>query len=527
MSAEPTTTPKTTLAENRYGLFPVLAAWYSVFAVAAANLRMSGHIQHVWPALFLATIIGLLGWLLSGLATRDPDRRTVLSVAVVVWFVGYGSLARPLVEHGASPPHALMITAVLLVGFSVFVRYSGVPMRSLARLVRATVVIVLVFPLLSMTSSHVQKRADSQAGEESIAAVGLAAPNDAPSVFLIVLDKYSGSAALLENYGFDNSPFEEQLRNRGFVVPHGARSNYPHTWMTLASMLNWTFIDNMLQDARGGAVQALNDAIEDNRTWRFFKAQGYEFVFLPSTFVSTHNNSFADRQIPEPSRRGANVSLAWFVSSAGYGLTRVLGGRVWVPGRRFPYPVESAPAFEAKFEILAQLAVEPGARFVFAHLLLPHEPYVFDESCRHLKPYWPPTDYVAEQAPIRRAYTAQIECLNSKLDELVGRILEYSRVPPIILLQADHGHGMMAVDPMRGEQLPLAQLQPAQVAERTSVFAAYHLPGNGSDVFYDGITPVNILPAVLNHYFDAGIPLQEDAIYWARLHPPFELTRLP
>jgi hypothetical protein len=526
MTPGPTTPLKKAFAENWYGLFPVVAAWYSVLNVAAVNLRASGHIQEVWPALFFATIIGALGWLLSGLVTREPDRRTVISIAFVAWFAAYGALARPLVENGASPRVALAFTAALLIAFSLVIRYLGTPVGSIARLVRATVVIVVVFPLFSLASVLLQGPAATPAVAASPDVGRISVAADAPNIFLIVLDKYSGSASLIENYGFDNSGFEEQLRSRGFVVPREARSNYPHTWMSLASMLNWTFIDEIYQDAHTTPVQGLNAAIEDNRTWRFLKAQGYEFVFLPSTFVSTQSNSFADRQIPEPERQGVNVLAIWFVSSAAYGLPRALGGRAWLPGRRFPYPVESAAQFEAKFETLAQLAVEPGARFVFAHLLLPHEPYVFDKNCRHLEPFWPPTDYVDDQTPIREAYIAQIRCLNSKLDELVDRILESSRVPPIILLQSDHGHGMMALDPMRGDQLPLDQLDLAQVAERTSVFAAYHLPGDGSAALYESITPVNLLPAIFNHFFDADIPLKEDAIYWARLHPPFRLTRI-
>jgi hypothetical protein len=99
-------------------------------------------------------------------------------------------------------------------------------------------------------------------------------------------------------------------------------------------------------------------------------------------------------------------------------------------------------------------------------------------------------------------------------------------VPPIILLQSDHGHGMMAVNPMRGEQLPLDRLDPSQILERTDVFAAYHLPAGGHSVIYDSITPVNLLPAIFNHYFDADIPMNEDAVFWAKLHPPFEVTRI-
>jgi hypothetical protein len=80
--------------------------------------------------------------------------------------------------------------------------------------------------------------------------------------------------------------------------------------------------------------------------------------------------------------------------------------------------------------------------------------------------------------------------------------------------------------PSRGSQPPRERLEPAQVSERMDAFAAYHLPGGGAAALYDGMTVVNLVPAVLNHYLKAGIPLQEDRVFWATLHPPFDLERL-
>jgi hypothetical protein len=514
---------QSSLAENRHAVFPLLAAWYSVLVLAVAHVGASGHVHMVAPALLFATIVGLLGWLLSGLATRDPDRRTILAVGFVAWFVAYGALARPLLDMGASPRLAFGIMAAFAFAFAVLVRRMGAVVTSIARFVRVAVVIVLAFPLFSFASFQVRKHTADDAPEHGV--VVDPPPPGAPSIFLIVLDKYTGSRSLRANYGFDNGGFEDRLRNRGFVVPRAARSNYPHTWMTLASMLNWTFLSDLLETPERLTAERIKAAIADGRTTRFLKERGYEFVFMPSPYYATASSALADRQIPEPARRGTNITSAWMLSSAAYALPGVLGGRVRLRGL-FPYAAELAADFAAKFEILARLAEEPGARFVFAHLLLPHEPYIFDEECGHRDPWWPPTDYVPDQGPIRAAYTAQIRCLNRKLEELVDQILAASTVPPIIILQADHGHGMIALDPLRGDQLPLDQLEAWQVEERTDVFAAYYLPDGGHDVIYDSITPVNVLPEVLNYYFDAGIPLNEDAIFWARLHPPFELTRI-
>jgi hypothetical protein len=511
------------LQEHCHAIFPLVAAWYSVLVVGVAHVGASGHVHMVAPALLLATIAGLLGWLLSGVATRDADRRTILAVGFVAWFAAYGAAARPLLEMGASPRIAFVIMAALAVAFTVLVRRMGAVVVPIARLVRVAVVIVLAFPLFSFAALQVRAyAADDAPGPDMVMEPP---PPGSPSIFLIVLDKYTGSRSLLANYGFDNGGFEDRLRSHGLVVPRPARSNYPHTWMTLTSMLNWTLLDDLLGAPDRLTAERINAAIADGRTTRFLKERGYEYVFLPSPYYATAASALADRQLPEPVRRGPNIAAAWMLSSAAYALPGALGGRVRLPGL-FPYAAESAADFEAKFEILARLAEEPGGRFVFAHLLLPHEPYIFDEACGHRDPWWPPTDYVPDQGPIRAAYTAQILCLNRKLEELVDQILAASTVPPIIILQADHGHGMIALDPLRGDQLPLDQMEAWQVEERTDVFAAYYLPDGGHEVIYDSITPVNVLPAILNHYFDTAIPLNEDAVFWARLHPPLEVTRI-
>jgi hypothetical protein len=519
------------LHENRYALFPVLAAWFSVLSLAAANLGGTGHVEQFGSTLLLATAVGLLAWLFSGVLTRDGDRRTLISLVFIAWFAGYSIVATPLEKVGFAPLLTFVtILAVLLALVAVLVRTTA-ELSAPARLARTTTVIVLVFPVFTFLSVFAGRWSAARAQDDVYAEARPRASAGSPNVFFIVVDKYSGSRSLLENHGFDNRPFEDRMRSRGFVVPRESRSNYPHTWMSLASILNWTFLDELLDGSTASPLQTLFRAIEDNRAARFFMEQGYEFVFLPTTFSATRSNPFADRQLPQVRRRsGVNVGAAWLDASAagraGIWMSGPLVDMLPAGGSRFPYPIETAEEIEAKFDLLADLAAEPGTRFVFAHLLVPHEPYLFHADCSHRPPFWPPTDYVADQEPIRQAYLEQLQCVNRMIENLVDRILETSEVPPILLIQSDHGHAMMAVNPLRGEQLPLDQLGASQVNERTDIFAAYYLPSGGDTVIYDSITPINLLPSVLNHYFDAGIPLQEDAVFWARLHPPFEFTRL-
>jgi hypothetical protein len=519
------------LHENRYAIFPVLLACYSVLTLAIQNVRIAGRVEQVGAALLIAAAVGLLAWLVSGVLTRDADRRVLAAIVMVAWFAGYAIAAEALRNAGVPGTLVLPLTALLLAAGVALIVRDRTRIVSAAKLVRTATLILLVFPAFAAVTAFADQRERAGESELTRGSPAAAAAGDMPSIYLIVLDKYSSGRALRENHGHDNTPFEERLRERGFVVPRAARSNYPHTRMTLATMLNWSYLDEILGPDTEPTALNLNGPIEENRTWQFLRERGYEFVFFPTTFGATHRNRFADRVLPaERAPRGLNIGAAWLASTALQPIEVLLAAArpagASAGSSRFPYPIETPDMMLAKFEALAALAPEPGPRFVFLHLLVPHEPYMFAADCSPREPYWPASDFVTDREPIRRAYVEQVQCVNELLEDAVDRLLASATVPPIILLQADHGHGFITMNPLRGEQLHFSQLEAAQIAERTEVFAAYYLPGDGDSSIYESITPVNLLPAIFNHYFDAGLPLKEDRTYWAKLHPPVELKRI-
>ena len=48
-----------------------------------------------------------------------------------------------------------------------------------------------------------------------------------------------------EPYGVDLTPFQDDLRRRGFAVPVRSRSNYGQTHLCLASSLNMSYVDDL------------------------------------------------------------------------------------------------------------------------------------------------------------------------------------------------------------------------------------------------------------------------------------------
>jgi hypothetical protein len=338
------------------------------------------------------------------------------------------------------------------------------------------------------------------------------------------MDKYTAPRLLHRHYDLDITSFEDWLQTHGFVIPQEHRSNYTQTFLTLASALNLRYLDDYPArfgtSARSRALAGPD--IENNRLAAFLQQHGYRFVFLPSVFDVTRRNRYADLQLPDPRDVRADFTVAWYRSTAIPVLHRLGCAVFGCDATRWPYISESADVLDAKFRHLARVARTEQPTFVLAHLLLPHEPYLYRADCSRRPPYWPEADIGVNARLVREAYAAQVQCTNRKLQALIEVIQRESSVSPIILIQSDHGHGRMGPT-----VLPLEAGLPRElVEERLSPFAAYALPGVPPDSLYPGITPVNVMRLMLRHYFGAGVPPLEDASYWSTTRQPFAFTRV-
>jgi len=152
----------------------------------------------------------------------------------------------------------------------------------------------------------------------------------------------------------------------------------------------------------------------------------------------------------------------------------------------------------------------PGPKFVFAHIVSPHPPYIFDAQGnfndvgfgehdeKNLKP-----------EEMSALYRGQVEFIDAQILEVVRVILEESKVPPIIIIQGDHG--------------PLVKDR----FIRAPILNAYYLP-NGSAHLYPSISPVNSFRVVLNDYFGQNLPMLEDlSRYSADYRDPFDYRIVP
>ena len=312
-----------------------------------------------------------------------------------------------------------------------------------------------------------------------------------PDIYYIILDGFCRDDMMRKYYEVRDSGFIDTLEHDGFYVAKESRSNYSETILSLPSSLNMKYLDG---DERTLAAGTRDDRvyagmIQNNFVMRYLKSKGYLTVHFGSVWSATMSNPFADMQVVY--RKGFFRDE---FNRAFFGMTMLLAAESF-------FSRDVAETHLYNFEMLAKIPRVHSPKFVFAHFLLPHSPYVFGRmgNIRERVPahaIWHEDTNLYNDAP---AYRNQAIAASRFACAAIRDILKNSKTPPVILLQADHGINLITDGPER-------------IAIRHAILNAYYFPDGDYSRLYPGISPVNSFRVLFNKYFDGHFKLLEDTI---------------
>ncbi len=330
-------------------------------------------------------------------------------------------------------------------------------------------------------------------------------PSNKPDIYYIVLDGYLRSDLLRELYGFDNTQFTDYLHDRGFVVPTNAHSNYAKTPLSISSTLNMDYVDSFSPGLENSYFWWLMAPfIDHSRVRAVLESQGYTTISLSTDWNMTDNHTTDIYLSPFP------VMLTDF---EGY----ILGG---TPLKYIQPAIKnfaSVPTFDThrsiiihSFQSLMKIPEISGPKFIFAHITAPHPPFVFNQNGDPIDPpghfsFNDAEDFYGSTSEYQNGYRGQVKFVNTQMQVVIDSILKKSKTPPIIIIQADHGSGLLT---------DFSSAENTCVKERFSPFAAYYLPGLDYDTIPSDITPVNLFRIIFNEYFGTDLPMLENKQYY-------------
>lgn len=317
-----------------------------------------------------------------------------------------------------------------------------------------------------------------------------------PDIYYIILDAYTRADVLAEEFGHDNGPFIQALKDLGFYVAECSQSNYESTPPSLTSSFNLDYIQNMSDTFRPGETEQMGlfKLLDNNNVQETVSNFGYKTVAFASGFFL---GEWRDAHVFISPPYGPITEFETLLMRSTY--LQILDDLDLVD-----FEDIRAERFRMRTRLILNSFEEvvkiPGPKFVFMHLVIPHEPFAFDAMGNPIPP---------DPAFPRQGYTDQVKFINKALLPKIKRLVEESPSPPVIILQGDHGPWII----------------PDHTAQM-KILNAYYLP-KGSEALYSSISPVNSFRVVFNEYFDADFHLLEDKSYYAPPGTRYDFKLMP
>ena len=335
-----------------------------------------------------------------------------------------------------------------------------------------------------------------------------------PDVYYLILDEYARNDALIEYHNFSNHELTEFLEKKGFHIAKNSFANYPMSVQSIPAIMNMDYI-NFLADEIGTEVRnykPLNGKnyglYPNNMVIKNFKEMDYKIITFNTFALHLHENPLADKTFCHRDKFLLDNRLADVLARTsifGYYIER------WAEGE---LRQATLCAFE-NFGNAGNVFDEPV--FVWAHVMLPHPPWIFGPNGEEITPGKPllitdnPEFRDSGWEP-KRQYIQQVQFANKKTIEVVENILENNR-NAIIIIQGDHGTAWETnwMEPSKEDAW-----------QRLRNFDAIYFPDKDKrDLLLDDRTLVNTFRTVFNAYYESNYELLENKMYWGWNAKPY------
>ena len=505
---------KPRMNKNRSGLqrlpiHPFLFAVYPILALLAFNISEVDLSSAYRPLVLSILVAGLLISIFYFIY-RDWKRAALISTVVLILFFSYGHLYLLLkgVEVGEFylfRHRTLVPIWILLAALAVWwASRHSTNISSITFTLNIVGLFLLIFPTIQLVSFFVQSETSQATAEKNTAVLNLKVNGQPPDIYYIILDGYGRSDILKNEYGYDNSEFLNSLKSLGFFVADCAQSNYAQTQISLASSLNFNYLDALSNRFVPGSVDrtGLDALIHHSLVRQSLEKAGYKTVAFATGFLATE---LSDADYFLGPRRSIG-ELSEFESL----LMETTFARLIQDSNGFGMATSGSELYRERtlftLDKLDKLSYIKGPKFVFAHLVIPHPPYVFGPTGGPVAPADVGTTKSQQGAG---HYRDQAFYISSRMKEIVPKIIANSTMPPIIVIQGDHG--------------PTVASRPRS---RMSNLNVYFLP-DASKSLYASITPVNTFRVIFNNYFGQNLPLLKDVSLYSDYEDPFNFKVIP
>ncbi|MFP4467246.1 MAG: hypothetical protein ACLFP1_09355, partial [Candidatus Goldiibacteriota bacterium] len=509
---------------DRFPLHTPLLALYPIIFLFTYNISEMYLNEIFMPLLIsLGCALGVFGILY--LFMRDVIKSGIIASSAVIFFFAYGHIAAAFdvlgLPGGVKTPHCL--TVFLLGGALVYadlIVFKGRKKNdtfplAVNRYLNFFSVILISMVLVQSIWGVIKYRNAVNLKSKEYASDLAGDFKTMPDIYYILVDGKGRSDILKSLYDYDDSGFISALESKGFKVPGRSISNYPSTLLSMASLMNYEYLDSAASRAGKKSDNRifLREKIRNSKAVKFLRRKGYKYYVLPGGHSDTELINAADRVFRPEGMDINNFYQALFNTTA----LSIINAFSGADAEPMQYAAHRNRILY-NLEKIGETASMPGPKFVFAYFVSPHPPFVFDRHgmyVHHTRRISfsdgnhsgiPKDEYI-------HGYREQTMFMDNRLEKAVESIIANSSAPPVIIIQADHGPGSGLI--WEGPDK-------TDMRERFSIFGAYYLPGIDAEKIPEDMSPVNNFRLLFSEYFGKDIEMLENRAYFSRWSRPYD-----
>lgn len=318
--------------------------------------------------------------------------------------------------------------------------------------------------------------------------------NPERDIYIILLDMYAG-ADTLKYLGYDNSAFINTLKQNHFMVFDNINSNYNKTLASISSVLNFDYIDPL-------TFNTPSDAISEAAIFKMAEQLGYNTYYLNSWPLELYINNKIIEHVYNSDFYVEQTTLSLFFTNT------LLEPAFYIFNDT--NPIENALEY-----MNIVLNEKRNKKLFFAHFLMPHWPYIYDENGQKLTER--DEIYVSDfKFKINtKSYLEFLKYANVKTLELVNRLLNTTEdKKPVIIIFGDHG--IRTTFYTADEKSHMQELKRDRwfLKGHFNTFLAYYNPDMDTQYYQDTHSLVNFFRKFSNEVFGTDFkPLPDKKFY--------------
>ncbi len=493
-------------------LHPVIFAIYPILFLFGSNMNVLSFVDILRPLILVIGGTAIL-FLLLRLVLGDSHRSAGLVSVFLIFFFSYGHIRMLLPDFRwyigsfVLYPNTVLIpvwgVSLLIAAFLVF--RARTKQAGLSYFLNITASILISVSLMTILPSLFSRKYESDRSE----AVDINEKiSRKPDIYYFILDGYCGNDILDTQFGFDNTAFTDSLESKGFDVLSASRSNYCQTILSLFSSLNYSYLDSATLENKQNSSdrKELIEGIRNSRIRSFLANYGYRMIVYSSGYYGTEISN-ADVLITLPGRLNE--------------FEEILLNTTPVPViiRKMKSVEQHRRRILFNLDHLSRGNEYKSPKFVFAHLICPHPPFVFESDgsatqsggvqvLAHGKNgIWPATE------DDQQSYVKQVQFLNNRMLAIIDSLRLNSQTEPVIIIQGDHG-SLFPRDKAADSLF---------YKEKFSILNALYLPEGNMDSIPENLTPVNTFRVILNRYFRTEYEILPNRSFFSEWSTPYLL----